>query len=351
MNFSILFLFIFICISTVAKPQSDTIMMDFDTQWAINQGLQFLVEHQNLSPKENDNFGSFTDNKEDRLYSIAITSFACLSLIANGNPPYRGKYGLNTAYGVDFILRCVNRNGYISCAGDDSRMHGHGFAVLLLAEVYGMTKDKTHSSHIYEKLKKSIELTLKSQTPDGGWGYLPTDTIHEGSVTVIQLQALRAARNVGIKVPKKSIDRAIEYLRKSANPDGSFKYRLGMTGSHSSFPLTAAGVASLNATGEYESEEVKRGLEFMMQYLPPKGSRDRYYNAFYFYGHFYAAQAMYHAPSPHWERWYPAIRTELLRKRDSATGAWTSRFGSVYATSIATLILQIPYNYLPIFQR
>lgn len=334
----------------VLNAQNDTIMIDSDTEWAIQKGLQFLIAHQNLANPQDESFGSFTD--EHTKYSIATTSFACLSLIANGNLPYRGKYGDNIAHGLNFILRCVNHNGYISRYGDDSKMHGHGFALLFLAEVYGMLPDKKQTDHIYEKLKKATQLTLNAQTPDGGWGYFPTDTLHEGSITVCQLQALRAARNVGVRVPKKSIDRALQYLRKSANPDGSFKYRLGMAGSHFSFPLTAAGVSSLNATGDYDSQEIKRGLEFMMKYLPPNGTDDRYYRAFYFYGHFYAAQAMYHAPSPHWERWYPAIRNDLLEKRNSTNGAWTdNNYGSALATAIATLILQIPYNYLPIFQR
>jgi hypothetical protein len=130
-----------------------------------------------------------------------------------------------------------------------------------------------------------------------------------------------------------------------------------MSGRTPSFPLAAAGVSSLNATGEYESQEVKNGLEFMMQYIPPWGKQDQYYRAFYYYGQFYAAQAMYHAPSSYGERWYPAACEDLLRKQDTS-GAWGrignpgySRFGLVYATAIATLVLQIPYNYLPIFQR
>ena len=347
---------IFAIISPYARP--DDVFITPQVHTAVARGLDYLIRHQNLSSSVAEDHGSFTD-RAGRKYSIATTSFACLSLLANGNLPNRGRYGGNLAYGLEFLLRCVNPNGYVSRLGDDSRMHGHGFAVLVLAEIYGMSPNRKDAQIIFKKLKKATELILQSQTPDGGWGYLPTDNFHEGSMTVCQLQALRASRNVGIRVPKKNIKLAIEYLRKSANPDGTFKYRLGMNTQRQSFPLTAAGVSSLNATGEYESKEVKRGLNFMMQYLPPWGKQDRYYRAFYYYGQFYAAQAMYHAhqPEKHWNRWYPAVRDDLLKKQD-AGGAWGkstsrgySRFGSVYATSIATLILQIPYNYLPIFQK
>ncbi len=319
---------------------------------AVWKGILYLKESQ---WQEGEYAGCFGKSSDERKYGIAGTSFACLAFLANGIVPGQGEYGKNLDLGIDYILKSVNPNGYISRLDDESRMHGHGFAVLLLAEVHGMISEKHRLQKIREALNKSVQLILDSQTPDGGWGYLPGDTLHEGSITVCQLQALRAARNVGIWVPKKNIDRALEYLRRSANPDGSFKYRLGMTRAHESFPLTAAGVSSLNATGEYESPEIQRGTEFMMRYLPPKGLQDDYYQAFYFYGHFYAVQAMYHSPPEYWEKWYPAIRSDLLKKQ-KFNGSWGEnleeyKFGSIYPTAVATLILQVPYNYLSIFQR
>lgn len=329
-------------------------VIDTRTQRAIRNGIQYIIGYQKLD-KQKEDYGAFYNPRSKR-YSIAITSFACLSLLANGNLPNRGKYGKEVAAGLDFILNSVNNNGYISRRDDHSKMHGHGFALLFLAEVYGMKENRSKYGKLFlKKLKRATLLTLNSQTKEGGWGYSPGDMSHEGSITVCQLQALRAVRNIGIRVPKKNILRAIDYLKRSANPDGTFKYRLNMPSRRKSFPLTAAGVSSLNATGEYESPEVKKGLTFMMGYLPPWGKTDRYYQAFYYYGQFYAAQAMYQAPKKYWEKWYPAVRDDLLKKQNK--GAWGnrgsgySRFGSVYATSIATLILQIPYNYLPIFQK
>ena len=51
-----------------------------------------------------------------------------------------------------------------------------------------------------------------------------------------------------------------------------------------------------------------------------------------------------------WDQWYPAIRDELLR-RQTAAGFWTDGFGNEYGTAMALIILQMPNNYLPIFQR
>ena len=52
-----------------------------------------------------------------------------------------------------------------------------------------------------------------------------------------------------------------------------------------------------------------------------------------------------------WAEWYPAIRNELIH-RQSASGYWTDTgVCNEYGTAMALIILQIPNDYLPIFQR
>ena len=59
---------------------------------------------------------------------------------------------------------------------------------------------------------------------------------------------------------------------------------------------------------------------------------------------------MWHAGGDRWARWYPAIRDELIA-RQQPDGSWPSAFGSEYATAMCTMVLQMPENQLPIFQR
>lgn len=356
---SLLFLTLFIILLSFTLADEHTRisakMMTPRIQRAIEDGHKFLAKKQNRD-------GSF--GPPDKKFAISITSFACLSFMAAGNLPHRGQYGKNVALGLNYITSIANKGtGYISTEGEESKMHGHGYATLFLVEVYGMSANEEMRERLRRTIEKAVECILSSQTVEGGWGYYPGNfQDHEGSITVCQLQALRAARNVGIRVPKKHIERAISYLKQSANPNGTFKYRLGMVGGRNSFPLTAAGVSSLNAIGEYDAPEAKKGLEYMMKYLPPSDMwmNDRYYQAFYYYAHFYAAQAMYQAPLRYWRQWFPAISNQFLKLQNPTSGAWgdketlgygTTNYGRSYATAIATLVLQIPYNYLPIFQR
>jgi hypothetical protein len=73
----------------------------------------------------------------------------------------------------------------------------------------------------------------------------------------------------------------------------------------------------------------------------------------YYYAHYYAVQAMWHAQlqSPeYWNTWYPLIRDELLGKRNKHDGSWPDpRVGPEFGTAMSCIILQIPFNYVPVF--
>jgi len=73
----------------------------------------------------------------------------------------------------------------------------------------------------------------------------------------------------------------------------------------------------------------------------------------YYYGQYYAAQAMWTAGGDYWKEWFPAAREELLsRIRFQANGVWVDpQTCTDYATAMACIILQIPNNYLPIMQK
>jgi hypothetical protein len=158
--------------------------------------------------------------------------------------------------------------------------------------------------------------------------------------------ALRAARNAGIYVPSETIDRCIDYVKRSQNGDGGFMYMV-QNGGPSQFPRSAAGVVALYSAGVYEGEELRKGLDYLMQHLPPAETFSRDHA---FYGHYYAVQAMWLAGGDYWRRWYPAI-CEVLLSRQKEDGSWFDKVGPIYGTSMACLILQMPNNHLPIFQR
>ena len=61
-------------------------------------------------------------------------------------------------------------------------------------------------------------------------------------------------------------------------------------------------------------------------------------------------QAAFQKGGSFWQRWYEAIRQDLLLLQE-AGGQWTALVGSNYATAMASIILQYPNQYLPITEN
>lgn len=308
---------------------------------AVMKGLAWLAKRQSTD-------GSFGDDRWGR--SVAITSLAGIAFMADGNLPGRGPYGENVEKALKHVLENCTESGLI--AGDTAAapMYGHGFAALFLCEVYGMTgggPDAATAAKLHNASLRAVRLIVSTQNDEGGWRYNPVPNDADVSVTICQIMALRAARNAGLEVPKQTIDRAVDYIRRCQNDDGGFKYQL--TAGPSAWPRSAAGIASLYYAGIYDDPQINKGLEYLTRTAMP-GRLDRT-SPHYFYGHYYAAQAMYLAGGGNWSAWWPAIREELIATQQ-AEGNWQDpAVGDVYGTAMALIVLQMPKRYLPIFQK
>ena len=149
-------------------------------------------------------------------------------------------------------------------------MYGHGFATMYLAQVYGMEEDAKRQERLHRILTKAVAVISGSQSRYGGWYYTPESSSDEGSVTITQLQALRACRNAGITVPVKTIQGAVAYIKKSANSDGGIRYRA--QGGGSSRPaITAAAVATLYFAGKYDDPMAEKALQYSLKRMPISG--------------------------------------------------------------------------------
>ncbi len=309
---------------------------DGRTRRAIDAGLAYLASRQ----LDDGSFGSgpYRNN-------LAVGGLSGMAFLAAGYLPQRGKFGQVLQRSLEFVSEHAQPSGFIHTGDSQARgpMYEHGFATLFLAEVYGTSSKPA----IREPLVKAIQLIVTTQNDEGGWRYEPRRSDADLSVTVCQVMALRAAHNVGIFVPKQTIDRAIDYVKRCQNDDGGFAYMANTPG-ESRFPRSAAALVALYNAGQYDSEELARGLEYVVQFPPQRG--DLMEGSYYMYGHYYAAQAMWHAGGRFWNAWYPAIRAALLNEQ-RADGAWSDAISPEYGTAMACLILQMPASYLPIFER
>lgn len=264
--------------------------------------------------------------------STAETAVAGLAYMVTGEVPGRGKYARQTSRALQYILGNVQENGLILGRSRRSPMYHHGLSTLYLTQVWGLTGYET----VREKLKKAVDLIIASQSSRGGWRYFPGRDDQDISVTVMQVVALRAARNCGIEVPDRTVERAITYVRSLAHNDGGFGY----TSSHDrGIARTGAGMFSLQVCGEYDDPRIAQGLK----YLEARGMFDGQWQH---YGLYYISASLYQIGGSAWGKHYPVIRDHLIRTQ-RADGTW----GESYKTSMAVLTLAVPYRYLPIYQR
>lgn len=306
------------------------------TQKAVRKGLDWLARNQSAE-------GGWGDSGTN---DVALTAVAGLAFLANGSTPMRGPYADNVSRAVSYLLARSDPTTGLIATANGSLMHCHGYAMLFLGEVYGMETLSEHRERIRTVLKRAVKLTAESQSGPGGWFYSPGQSDDEGSVTVTQVEGLRACRNAGITVPIQTINRALEYLRKSQNQDGSIRYKLSNPGGGSA-ALTAAGLMCFYSLGDYSSENVKSALKFLKQ-KAPGGRLEK--GGHFFYAHLYASQAFYLAGEPHWSAyWKDASR--MLCESQTPDGMWFGGVAPAFDTAVACIILQIPYRYLPILQK
>lgn len=325
-------------------------MMTTETVKAIDKGLEYLKRTQRTDGSWFSGYGYYE-------YPAVMTSLGGLAFMASGSTPETGLYYKQVKKAMFYILRLAEggRDGLICGPTGESRsMYGHGFSMLFLAQCYGMDMDKATGERIRKVLDKAVALTAKSQSTQGGWIYTPTQNSDEGSVTVTQLQALRACRNVGIKVPASTITRAVEYLKKCQMSDGGIRYSFRSRGA-SRPAISAAAIACFYAAGVYDRRSGRLGKESqMIEKLVAYCKRNINVNrsgGHYFYTHFYMAQAMYQRGRADWQDYYPRIRDRLM-KLQNVDGSWMGdNVGTTYGTALAAIILQLPYGYLPIYQK
>jgi len=325
----------------------------------IDKGLRYLVDTQRRD-------GSWLNQGGYGNYPAVMTGLSGLALMAGGSTPETGPHAKNVAKAMNYLLRvaATHNDGLVAGPGAEYRsMYGHGFAMLFLAQCYGMELNVTTEAKLRKVLNGGVALIVKSQSkktsrfgkPCGGWYYTPSSNSDEGSVTVTQLQALRACRNVGIKVPKDCIEKAVEYLRHCQMGDGGICYSASSRGS-SRPPISAAAIACFYAAGVYDRSTGGKGdeaemVEKLVRYVDNTTGNSSSGGGHWFYTQFYLAQVKYQQGKKAWKGYYPAMSQRLMQLQNP-DGSWNGdSVGTTYGTAIATMILQLPYGYLPIVQR
>jgi hypothetical protein len=306
--------------------------------------------------------GSLPRGGAERHAPVGVTSLASLAWMAGGNQPERGREAGELARALDWLVEHADLDpdspsyGYVSAGGDTlSRMHGHGFATLALAEAHGVCALPERAARIQRALAAAVTLIERTQGPEGGWFYDPVTSVsHEGSVTIALVQALRSARNAGLRVDPAVIARAEGYVERSQAEDGAFRYQLGSE--TRTVALTGAALATLNMAGSYDGPVLDRGVEALWRALALRDVEPESWQAIEreqrWYERLYVTQALWQRRElGDFERWRAREWPKILAEQ-RPDGSWGDPlWGESYATAMACLTLAVPDGLLPIFHR
>jgi hypothetical protein len=355
------------------KPQTKPTSDD-----AIERGLQWLKRTQ-----AQDGHWEATGGQ----YKVAMTALAGMCFLMEGSNLKEGKYTDELNKTVTWLTAPARQqsNGLIadgSSGNFGSYIHGHGYATLFLASAYAENEDREMQQRIEKAVSQAVTFTAKAQTQKkhrqaegkevdvGGWGYVSAAdgrNYDEGSTTVTQLQALRAAADAGIAVPTETITKAVAYLGACTTSKGGVIYSYSdangiARAGDERVAITVAAVACSFSAKQYSGEMPKRWIKYCKDNVTVAQGRvphDEYMN--YYYAQFLYAlgenrygEMFPNEPKQQWLTWskYREVMFPYLIEQQSKDGAWvTGYIGPVFSTAVNLTILQLEKEQLPFYRR
>ena len=359
--------------SATSRPQSQVLPAE---QWqrldaAIDHALSWLISEQQPD-------GSFPTLERGQ---PGVTALCVLAFMAHGHTASEGKYGSQLSRATDYIIATQKQSGLITLLGPEGPQitadvaneigepaaYNHAIASLALSEMFGMSSSR-RASQLKEVIHKSLIASLQMQrwpkdlsVDRGGWRYVTDDGPNDSdlSITGWQLMFLRSARNAGFDVPQQPIDNAVQYVRRTFNPEqGTFGYVISSSNPYYSRGMTGAGILALAHAGHHNSTEARRAGQWMLEHsfsdynTSGHSSTDRYH-----YSLFNACQGMYQLGGSYWEKFFPGVVSTMLAHQNP-NGSWDAEsfsrdkpFGNSYTTALVVLALGAPNQFLPVFQR
>jgi hypothetical protein len=349
-----------LALAALSAPAARADEMSPEQRKAVRKGLEWLAKNQHKD-------GHWSDQ-----YPVTMTAVSGMALLMEGSTIREGKYKDNIRRTVDWLMAHSHPNGMIgnpNMPGESGRyMYGHGFGTLFLSCVVGEEEEGDRRRRLVEILERACKFSASAQTDRGGWGYISAregGNFDEGSVTITQVQALRAARNAGIAVPQEAIKMAQKYLSDSTDSSGGVVYSLGsgMAAGGGRPALTAAAIACGFSFGDYNSPLIKKWFKFCQQNLQGLGGARMGHDE---YTHYYYAQANYMLGEDGYARLFPnskgsdRLTWSGYKKENfsgmissqSSDGSWSGGMvGPNFITPVYLTILQLDNAALPIYQR
>ncbi|MFK7909001.1 MAG: prenyltransferase/squalene oxidase repeat-containing protein [Akkermansiaceae bacterium] len=307
---------------SLPRRQNDVIPAQVESMYT--KGLRYLTNSQ-------DGEGAWGGGSGAR---PGVVGLCILAFLAQGEDPNHGPHAQKIRKSIGYLIGKQNSEGYMG-----PQMYDHGFATLALAECYGMVDDK----RIAHALKKAVALIVKAQKANsrGGWRYTPETTHADTTVSGCQIVALLAARNAGIPVDDKVIDKGLAYMKSCRSSNGAYGYTSKGSGR---LTLTAIGSLSYSLAKRKDEAGFAKSTEYLKKNIRAQDGTYPYYFRYYM------SQALFQADEELWQAWNKD-NIRILSATQLPDGSWAGNHGNPFSTASALLSLALNYRFLPIYEK
>ena len=214
---------------TPQKENDETKIKD-----SIEQGSAFLRKNQNTdgswgSPHQTKGLNIFAPVPgSHRAFRLAVSALSISALVENqkDNPAYKETIEKGTDYLLENLSN-LRRASPMAIYNVWSHAYGIQALVRLVNSSFGIEEKEKITAIINQQ----ITMLEKYESIDGGWGYYDfnaqTKQPSGSSISFVNatcLLALKEAQDIGISVPSKMVNRAIDAIGRQRLPDNSYLY-------------------------------------------------------------------------------------------------------------------------------
>jgi hypothetical protein len=332
---------------------------------AVSASLEWLKGQQNAD-------GSWGRNSK-----CAYTGLALLCYLGRCETPESPFYGENVTKGIMYLLEVGKKNpfGIFSEGGWKGKANGgnggagtyeHGIATYALGEMYTLARLGSKSlPGMREAFEKGVKVIIENQTEKGAWAYGGPDQIvynkaggADLSVVGWQFQALKAAKNTGLKIDglHASISKMTSYLETTQTKDGGFGGP-NRDAHYNQWSLSGVGILGLQTMAKGKTTAIKKGIKFLRSFItdePLDWNKNCNLYCWYYY-----TQAFFQQGGEDWKFYNQQFLPQILGAQQ-ADGSfkhgrpnWPAgdAADAIYRQCLCTLQLEVYYRYLKVGDR
>ena len=213
---------------------SKPVAANINVKKAIDKASSFLKENQNKdgswgSPHQTKGLNIFAPVPgSHRAFRLAVSSLCLHALLENQKD--NEAYHKTISKGSNYIL---NNLGDLRRASPMAiyNVWSHAFGIQALVSLHNSKFSEQDKDSIKKLIIQQTQMLEKYESIDGGWGYYDfnaqTKQPSGSSISFVNgtvLIALKEAESIGIKIPSKTVSKAIQAIQRQRLPDHSYLY-------------------------------------------------------------------------------------------------------------------------------